>query len=405
MLEDNVVASLLADRAAYDALAGVLDPAEFSEWGRLVVRAVGAYYGADPAALSVDHDLLRSALGRTIPNPKHLDSCLRYVAELPPHTSSPNVAREYRLLRRHNVGLRLAAMLATGDHKGAESLLDLYTDLGRDEGARGDKLDIAELEEAVDLKGAIRLVPARLNEETKGRLMRGHHIIVFARPEAGKSSFAINMACGFLKQGLKVMHAENEDPLRDVQLRYLARLAGCTIDSLYEPGAIPLAVSDAGAAYGNLAVVELSSGRLSELESLARRGQPDVLVVNQLRNLKAGTAGGNRALELDEIARALRDLGKRYNMVVVSITQAGDSAEQKQVLDMGDIDWSNTGIQAAADLLVGIGSTTELDRQGRRWIALVKNKLSGKHASFPVKVDFETGRWASIGPSREEPSS
>ena len=402
MLEDNVVSAILADRAAYDALAGVLDSGEFSEWGRLVVRAAAGYYEADPAATSVDGELLRSALGRTIPNPKHLDSCLRYVQELPPHASGPNVAREYRLLRRHNVGLRLAALLATGDHRGAESLLDLYTDLGRDEGARGDKLDVTELEQAVDLKGAIKLIPARLNEETKGRLMRGHHIIVFARPEAGKSSFAINMACGFLKQGLRVMHAENEDPLRDVQLRYLARLAGVTIDSLYEPGAIPRAVSDAGPAYGRLAVVELASGRLSELEGLARRGAPDVLVVNQLRNLKAGTAGGNRALELDEIARALRDLGKRHNCVVVSITQAGDSAEGKQVLSMGDIDWSNTGIQAAADLLVGIGSTDELDRQGKRWVTLCKNKLAGKHASFPVKVDFETGRWSSIGPSREE---
>lgn len=401
MLEDNVVSAILADRAAYDALAGALDPSEFSEWGRLVVRVVGAYYAVDSAAVCVDHDLLRSALGRTIPNPKHLDSCLRYVAELPPHTSAPNVAREYRLLRRHNVGLRLAALLATGDHKGAESLLDLYTDLGRDEGARGDKLDVAELEQAVDLKGAIKLVPARLQEETKGRLMRGHHVIVFARPEAGKSSFAINMACGFLKQGLKVMHAENEDPLRDVQLRYLARLAGCTIDSLYEHGAIPAAVAHAGAAYGSLAVVELSSGRLSELEGLLRRGAPDVLVVNQLRNLKAGQSGANRALELDEIARSLRDLGKRYNCVIVSITQAGDSAEGKQVLGMGDIDWSNTGIQAAADLLIGIGQTDELERQGKRWITLCKNKLSGKHASFPVKVDFETGRWSSIGLARE----
>ena len=94
MLEDNVVSAILADRAAYDALAGVLDASEFSEWGRLVVRAVGGYYEADPAADCVDGELLRSALARTIPNPKHLDSCLRYVAELPPHASGPNVARE-----------------------------------------------------------------------------------------------------------------------------------------------------------------------------------------------------------------------------------------------------------------------------------------------------------------------
>ena len=44
----------------------------------------------------------------------------------------------------------------------------------------------------------------------------------------------------------------------------------------------------------------------------------------------------------------------------------------------------------------------ELDRQGKRWITLCKNKPGNRHASFPVKVDFETGRWSSIGPSRED---
>lgn len=170
---------------------------------------------------------------------------------------------------------------------------------------------------------------------------------------------------------------------------------------MYAPGAIVHAVDRAGGSYGSLAVVELASGRISEVDGLARRWQPDVIILDQLRNLKAGGAGGNRALELDEVARAARDLGKRHNAVVVSITQAGDSADEKQVLGMGDIDWSNTGIQAAADLLIGIGVTAELDRQGKRWVTLVKNKVGGKHASFPVWVDFETGRWASNGPKRE----
>lgn len=402
MLEANLVSCILASREAYDALAAILDPSEFSEWGRLVVRCAAEYYGRDPDARAVEPSLLSSALGRTIANPKHLDSAMRYVAELPPPSSVPNVVTEYRLLRRHNVGLRLAALLATGDTRGADALIDTYVLLGRDDGARDAKLGVADLEAAVDLKGAIKVVPARLQEELKGRLMRGHHIIVFARPEAGKTSFTINLACGFLKQGLKVLHACNEEPIRDVQLRYLARLAGVTIDSLYTPGAVHNVVAHAGPGYGNLAVVELTSGRISEVDGLMRRWQPDVVVLDQLRNLKAGGSGGNRALELDEVSRAARDLGKTHNAVVVSITQAGDSADEKQVLGMGDIDWSNTGIQAAADLMIGIGVTAELDRQGKRWITLVKNKIGGRHASFPVKVDLETGRWSSIGPSREE---
>lgn len=402
-LEAALVSAILQSREVYDALQSDLDSGEFSEWGRYVVRQAAAFYGADPTTQSVDRGLLESALGRAIPNPKHLASALRYVGELPPAPSLANVVGEYRALRRHNVGLRLAACLASGDTRGAEPLLADYARLGEQTGARGAKLTVEELEEQTKLDGAIKIVPKRLNELCKGRLMRGHHIVVFARPEVGKTGWTVNMASGFLKQGLKVLHGGNEEPVRDLQLRYLSRLSGTPLDTLYEPGAIRVAVEAAGAAYGRLAAVELVTGRMSELEGMVKRWKPDVVVVDQLRNLHMASHG-NRTQELDEAARAVRDLAKNHNLVAVSITQAGDSAAEKLKLTMGDVDWSNTGIQAAADLLLGIGATEEFERLNKRWVEVLKNKIGGQKGGFPVWVDWDTGVWRSSPPPLREGS-
>ena len=73
--------------------------------------------------------------------------------------------------------------------------------------------------------------------------------------------------------------------------------------------------------------------------------------------------------------------------MVITVTQAGDSASGKSILDMGDVDSSNTGIPAQADVMVGIGMSDEDEANGRRVISLPKNKPGGNHGTFPVLVD------------------
>ena len=41
------------------------------------------------------------------------------------------------------------------------------------------------------------MYPLRLNKELGGGVLPGHHIILFARPEQGKTAAAITMAVGF----------------------------------------------------------------------------------------------------------------------------------------------------------------------------------------------------------------
>ena len=129
----------------------------------------------------------------------------------------------------------------------------------------------------------------------------------------------------------------------------------------------------------------LSPGPLAEVEALVVEHEPKVLIVDQLRNLNVGEDNFVRALE--KAAMGVRTIGKRHGVVVLSATQAGDSASGRSVLDMGDVDNSNTGIPAQADVLLGLGMSPDDEVRGFRVLSLCKNKPGSNHDYFPVFVE------------------
>lgn len=389
--ERAIVAAILRDRRAYDSLAGRLDPKDFGAQAELIVKVAGQFYRRDAEAMSVDAAVLQSSIPRHFANPKHAAAVLSWLEDLPAEVSAVNLAAEYKAMRRHKVGLELAAKLASGAHGDAftDKLVEKYRLLGVDEEAQAKpRLTIDELAETVGEGRRIKLMPGALNDAAGGGALRGHNILVYARPDVGKTMFVINLGAGFIRQGLTVLYTGNEEPIADVQKRFLSRMSGVGHTALNNDRAeLERAVELAETAgYDRLIAQALTTAKVAEVEALVRRYKPDVLIVDQLRNLKIN-GGGNRALELDIAAREIRGIGKAYNVLTVPVTQAGDSAEGKLYLEMGDVEWSNTGVQGQADLMIGIGCNDNYHATGRRAIALPKNKLGGKHARLTLFVE------------------
>jgi hypothetical protein len=141
--------------------------------------------------------------------------------------------------------------------------------------------------------------------------------------------------------------------------------------------------------YHNLHTVFSEAGSIAEIERLVSDIEPDVLIVDQIRNLSAKE--DSRNLELETLTRALRALARKHTLVCVSVTQAGESAEGKSYLGMSDIDYSKTGVQGAVDLMIGIGAG-EMDRaQGYRCISLPKNKFAQHRFGPKLVLDEATG--------------
>lgn len=394
MSEKRLLASCIKSRTAYDRIADHLQDVGLTEQGKLILAHLDRYYARDAQALFADPALIHSSICRELPNPKHhkiFGDILENV--LSEDVSPENIVADYLGAKREKIGNQLATVLAAGKPpQEVAPLVERYQELLTTDTLEKEEtrvLEGASVGELVAARtrsgGLIRIFPRALNERLDGGLLRGHHLVVFARPEVGKTLFAVNAIYGFLQQGLRVLYVGNEDPIEDIVLRAVSRLSDMTRhEILDDPDRADALAREKG--YDKLILASLAPGTIKEIEALVIEHEPDVLLVDQLRNLMVGEDNFTRQLE--KAALGVRTIGKKRNALVVSFTQAGDSASGKSILDMGDVDSSNTGIPAQADVMVGIGMSREDEMLSRRVLSLPKNKAGGNHESFPVRVDL-----------------
>lgn len=396
MSERTLLSSLINSREAYDRIIDRLLQSDVTDAGWLILGHVRDYYHADPSAQAVDHELLVQSVERAVTNPKQRDALVELTREVAAtKTSPPNVVKQFIAMKREVVGSRLAAAIVGGeDQESVNKLLAEYDEwnkadaLDEDEEVILNALDLtAFIEKASDQSNLIKIAPKALNDRLDGGLLRGHHVVVFARPEMGKTLFIVNMIAGFLSQNLTVLYVGNEEPVQDTYLRVVCRLTGRPkYEVLSNPDSATRVTQEKG--IRKLHMASLSPGTPRQVEELVEKVKADVLIVDQLRNIQVKE--DNFTQQLEKVARAVRQIGKRTNTLVVSVTQAGDSATNKSVLEMGDVDSSNTGIPAQADLMVGIGADQNAVAANRRTISLPKNKRGGTHEYFSVLIDPQT---------------
>lgn len=176
-------------------------------------------------------------------------------------------------------------------------------------------------------------------------------------------------------------------------MRILSNLTGMTTDQIRaNPPEAKEKANRAG--LNNIRLISLSPGNPKQVEAFVEKYEPMWIVMDQLRNLNVKEA--NKVLQLEYATSAMRNIGKKYDCITVSTTQAGDSAEGKRLLTMGDVDFSNTGVAAQADVLVGLGGDPGDVERGIRYVNISKNKITGIHQAFPIKLNPYLSRYTSV---------
>jgi KaiC/GvpD/RAD55 family RecA-like ATPase len=402
MNEKNIISSIVRSREAWDKVKDLIEPQkELSPEGALIWNLAGDFYTTDQSAQTCDTEILKARIERTVTSNK-LSALLTSILDNLPDCSGLNVAKEVLALRRHSIGLKLSTRLGLGV-AGPEvnALIESYTKLLALEALDEDSDVAAEttvgvpverlLSSALEADNLIKLWPKLLNDRCDGGVLRGHHILILARPEMGKTLVAINMVAGFLSQGLRVLYIANEEPPDDILVRLGCRLSGMSKYEIREkPEAAQAAIDASGADLFTIA--PLSPGNFGQIEALCRKYRPDVVVLDQIRNIDART--DNRTEALENNAKSARNLGKRFNCLVVSITQAGDSATGRRVLGLGDVDGSNTGIPGAVDIIIGVGADDSMVTHNMRMLSFPKNKRGGQlsHEPFTCQIDPQLSR-------------
>ncbi len=398
MHDQKVLASCLASKEAYDKIKGHVTKAEFSPQSKVWWELLDSWYKKDPDASHVDIDTLISTGKRSI-HEKHYKELVDYLKSLPEPGSPTNVVLEALELKRFNSGMVLATSISNNEPAGRVLKdLDEYAELLRAcDLTTGDQITaggLAELDSYFDRDNLIKLSPAIMNERTGGGAQRGDHILIFARPEVGKTLFTVNLVAGFLRQKLRILYVGNEDKIQKIQKRIRSNLANMPDAFLERPGGVDEANRRAGKFKMDeyLTMVHMHPGTVSEIESLLQSVTYDVVVIDQIINLRAKADG--KTAQLEQIARDTRALFGKYNVLGVTTAQQGapPDGRPKIILNQDDIFNSKTGLPAQTDLLLGLGADEEmLDRNEWR-VNICRNKLNGNHEAVRVKFNKDISK-------------
>lgn len=402
-MEKELLACALHSRQDYEQIVQYI-PAKSKSYSpefQAIFGKITEWYERDSNAQSVSSEVLSEQLTATVRSEKALSRLQLLVSEAA-SVSVPNVMDVVLSAKRQEVADKLSAALVQGEHgEKVDALLAEYQELKEasslDEADSDDVMidvDIASLMvQEYDPTNVIPLYPKSLNDRLDGGAKKGHHVTVFARPNIGKTAFTVNLGSGVARNGKRVMHLINEDRKEDVYLRYVCNLSGMDKHSVRDnPAEAQHKAGQNG--LSNVIVISIKPGTPEQIKRLVQKYKPDVVIVDQLRNLQV--KADSRVNQLESAATAMRNIGKQENVLMVSVTQAGDSARDKLILDDGDIDFSNTGIPAQADLLIGIGCNEEHKGTGHRVLNLIKNKIGAVEESFPVKIQESLSRYTSV---------
>ena len=261
----------------------------------------------------------------------------------------------------------------------------------------GDDISFDTLVDHLNVKYQWKFNIPSLARRVEG-LSGGHFVIVGARPNTGKTSFHASIIAsegGFIDQGAKCVVLCNEEAYKRVGLRYLYCKSNMSSDQVLENRKV--ALSRYEPVKQLLSIKDSTDKRMDYVEQLAKSVSPDVIVLDM--GDKFASMGSERSdIYLKEAAIHARNIAKKYNCVIIWMSQLSAEAEGKINVNQSMLEGSKTGKAAEADLMLLISKNPDIEGQDsndpQRHIRLAKNKLTGWHGTVHVELDVETGRYS-----------
>lgn len=381
--EQRILSAIMTSREAYNSIVGIREENDFSEQGWLLVEEIDNFYETDSNSSYIDRDTIKDIIARKYPKAaKIINSVIDNLEDV----SVENATKEYVELKKEALEHTIAdAMLAGEDYSDLLERLNAVDVLEEhEETTVFIGTDIDDILSATSADNLIRVHPPSLNERLDGGFSPGHQFVIYAPTEVGKSLLALNICCGFLRDGRTVLYNGNEDPSRSMLLRIICNLSGMTKEEIRQDPRTAMNLARENG-YDNLIFKELTPGSLREIRTLVERYKPDVVFTDQMANMECRSSS---KVEKNEIlACGLRAMAKKYGFVSGILHQASDDAYGKNILEKNHLYYSNVGVQGQMDVMIGMGMDSSYDQQDLRMLCLTKNKLSGNHENFPVSVN------------------
>jgi archaellum biogenesis ATPase FlaH len=389
VVENKIISTICSSRESFLKLQSVVDLDTFTEYGKKVYKEILDYYKADKNCKKVDLDLVRTRILELEPKKAGLVS--DYFANLPEASSADNILRLYQEQAKAKIREELILALSSNNEHRIKNLFDEYLSKKPEEelGEIYNGISIEDLSVQFNRENLIPIYPTPLNEALGGGVPRQSQICIYARPDVGKTTVAINLAVGAAENGFRVAYLGNEDPSAVMVLRAVSRFTRRPVRDIL--GSKREAYREALAnGYQNLFFISAHPGTPSELRKYVEKIKPDLLVIDQIRNMHFKPE--SMTVNLEQGVIFTRNLAKEFNLVSCVITQAGNSASNKINLSMEDVEWSNTGVAAQQDLMLAVGQNEMMKENRLITISFPKNKLTAPIKPMMFTIDYELNR-------------
>ncbi len=391
MHDAALLSGAIGSRVAFERVRPHVEPDDLTPQAALWWPLVVAWYARDPQATGVDQQLLREVGERELP-PNHRATLLGWYDALPACPSPENAVQALLDIKRFNTKHEHIAALSAGDDGRAAETWERYASLVAASTLQTEREAFYDPRNAFAFTrgdNLIRLTPAILNERLGGGLGAGDTVVIYARPDMGKTALVVHIAVTAAAAGHPVLYVGNEEPIDRTVQRAVASITGqpTTVCAEHPQDALAGAMRRG---LGNITFRDLDPGTPAQVESAVRQVHPRLVIVDQMRNIMS--KGDSATVRMEDVQKAFRAMAKRHRFACISVTQAGDSASGKTFLQMGDVDNSNTGVQGACDVMIGVGATDQMVDTPRRGLAFPKNKLGHVHEGVIVSFDKARSR-------------
>jgi replicative DNA helicase len=204
----------------------------------------------------------------------------------------------------------------------------------------------------------------------------------------GKTMMLIYQSVIFMLQDKKVLFISLEDN-KEMLLEKFDRVLFSNVAEF--PGKIEQRAEFLRLIDGKVEVSYFPRLSIEELEARMRGTDAEVLVVDygDLLHIKSGFRGEDW-LEQGEIFERLMRIADRYDMWVVTASQANREALSKKVLTIGNVSRSFRKVQVA-DYVFALSQSKDEEQEGRLRIVVLKNKFGKRGDVVTVRVNREVG--------------
>lgn len=175
-------------------------------------------------------------------------------------------------------------------------------------------------------------------DEMLGGLEGGDMIVIGARPAVGKSALVTQITSNLAKQGKRIGFYNLEMQNKQVYERFVVSESGIGLTRLRRAvkflGDEEERFKKANETLEKAENIVITSGgakSVSDIRSESRHMDYDIIIIDYLQLLKAETTyRGNRAAEVGEISRSIKNLAMELNIPIIALSQLNRVSEMKE---------------------------------------------------------------------------